>query len=69
MKIAEDNKINFLDVTLIFDNNFIIFDWHHKDTFSGRYLHFMSQHPLCQKRGAVIGLIDKVFRLFHPLSS
>jgi len=67
MEIAEDNKINFLDVTLISDNNFLIFDWYHKDTFSGRYLHFLSQHSLCQKRGTIIGLIDKVFRLSHPV--
>lgn len=26
----------------------------------------MSNHPLCQKRGTIIGLIDKVFSLSHP---
>lgn len=49
MEIGGD-RINFLDITLISNNNYIIFDWYHKDTFSGRYLHFLSQHPLCQKK-------------------
>jgi len=48
------------------DNNFLIFDWFHKPTFSGRYLNFNSQHPLCQKKGTIIGLVDRAFSLSHP---
>ena len=44
----------------------IIFDWYRKPTFSGRFLNFFSQHPLCQKRGTIIGLVDRVFHLSHP---
>ena len=66
MEICEDGRLNFLDVTLILFDNHIIFDWFHKATFSGRYLNFLSQHPLCQKRGTVIGLIDRIFNLSHP---
>ncbi|EFN73998.1 hypothetical protein EAG_00158, partial [Camponotus floridanus] len=29
-------------------------------------LHFESRHPLCQKRGTIIGLTDRVFWLSHP---
>jgi len=32
------NKLNFLDITLIKNNNKIEFDWFHKSTLSGRYL-------------------------------
>jgi len=30
-----DDRLNFLDVTLIVNNNIIEFDWYHKLTFSG----------------------------------
>jgi predicted GIY-YIG superfamily endonuclease len=29
-------------------------------------LNFFSQHPVCQKRGTIIGLIDRVFHLSNP---
>ena len=57
---------NFLDVTLIIKDNFICFDWFHKQTFSGRFLNFESHHPLCHKKGTAIGLFDKAFLLSHP---
>jgi len=61
-----DNRLNFLDITFIIENNVIYFDWYHKPTFSGRYLHYESRHPLCHKKGTVIGLTDRAFRLSHP---
>lgn len=67
MEEGVDNKINFLDTTIIVKDNNIIFDWFHKPTYSGRYLNFESRHPLCQKRGTVISLIDRAFRLSHPI--
>jgi len=53
------NVINFLDTTIIIKNNKIIFDWFHKSTFSGRYLNYLSQHPLSQKVGTITGLFDR----------
>ncbi|XP_025264609.1 uncharacterized protein LOC112637982 [Camponotus floridanus] len=66
MEEGVDNRLNFLDVTIILEHGLIYFNWFHKPTFSGKYLHFESRHPLCQKRGTIIGLTDKVFRLSHP---
>ena len=66
MEIGIDNKLNFLDVSLLLNHENLIFDWYHKPSFSGRYLNFYSQHPLCQKRDIVIGLIDRVLFLSHP---
>ena len=43
-----------------------IFDWYRKLTFSGRFLNYFSWHPLCQKIGTIIGLIDRVLLLSHP---
>jgi len=46
MEIRED-RINFLDTTIIKNNNKLIFDWYHKSTYSDRYLSFLSQYLLC----------------------
>jgi len=40
-----EDRLNFLDITLIINNNKIEFDWYHKLTFSGRYLNFLSHYP------------------------
>ncbi|KYN27889.1 hypothetical protein ALC57_02707, partial [Trachymyrmex cornetzi] len=37
-----------------------------KPTFSGRYLNFLSEHPLSQKRGTVMGMVDRAFLLSVP---
>ena len=66
LEVGVDNKLNFLDVTIINNNGHVEFDWYHKPTFSGRFLNFESQHPLCHKKGTVISLIDRVFWLSHP---
>ena len=61
-----DNRLNFLDVSMFIRDKHIEFDWYHKSTFCGRYLNFESQHPLCHKKGTIIGLIDRAVRLSHP---
>lgn len=66
MEISNNNSLHFLDVTFILRDNCLMFDWYHKPSFSGRYLSFLSQHPVCQKRGTVIGLVDRALRLSHP---
>jgi len=59
-------KLEFLDVMIINDKGTIEFDWHKKPTFSGRVLNFLSQHPITQKRGVIMSMIDKAFLLSHP---
>ncbi|XP_024891393.1 uncharacterized protein LOC112467144 [Temnothorax curvispinosus] len=66
MEVGVDGRLNFLEITMIRTENRLQFDWFHKSTFSGRYLNFLSQHPHCQKKGTVICLIDRVFKLSHP---
>ena len=66
IEIGVNDELSFLDLNLILNNEQLIFNWYHKPTFSGRYLNFYSQHPLCQKRGTIIGLIDRVLYLSHP---
>jgi len=60
------DKINFLDVTIIKNNNKLEFNWYHKPTFSGRYLNYFSQHPLSQKRGTIMGMVDRAILLSDP---
>jgi len=60
------NELSFLDITIIKKGNNLEFDWFHKPTFSGRFLNFMSSHPISQKRGIITNLVDKVLRLSHP---
>ncbi|KYQ53936.1 hypothetical protein ALC60_07149 [Trachymyrmex zeteki] len=62
-----DDKLNFLDVCIIKKGNSLIHNWYHKPTFSGRYLNYFFRHPLCQKVGTIIGLIDRVLSLSHPM--
>jgi len=66
IEIADENTLNFLDVSITINRNFIEFDWNRKPTFSGRFLNFFSQHPISHKRGVIIGLTDSVFYLSHP---
>ncbi|KYN18734.1 hypothetical protein ALC57_08963 [Trachymyrmex cornetzi] len=46
-------------------NNSLIFDWYKKSTFSGRFLNFLSQHSISQKKGIIFNLVDKVFYISH----
>jgi len=59
-------NLNFLDVTIVNFNGKLEFDWFHKSTFSGRYLNYNFQHALSQKRGTIIGMVDRTFILSHP---
>jgi len=63
---SNNNTINFLNVNIISENNKFIFNLYHKPSFSGRYLHFLSNHPNIHKRGMIYGLVDKMWRLSHP---
>jgi len=63
----EINKsISFMDLKLEVRNGELILDWFHKETFSGRFLSFYSNHPLCHKVGVIYNLIDRAVLLSHP---
>ncbi|KYN30074.1 hypothetical protein ALC57_00467 [Trachymyrmex cornetzi] len=66
MEIDAKGRLNFLDTTVIIDENRIIFDKYHKPTFSARFLNFYSHHPYCHKRSVIIGAVDKIVLLSHP---
>ncbi|KYN42687.1 hypothetical protein ALC56_02887 [Trachymyrmex septentrionalis] len=61
------DRLDFLDISLIKKRNSLVKNWYHKPTFSGRYLNYFSRHPLCQKVGTIVGLIDRVLSLSHSI--
>lgn len=62
----ENNRtLNFLDLTLKIENNTVTIDWFHKNTFSGRYLLYLSHHPLNHKIRTIYSLIDRAILLSH----
>jgi len=66
LEIGINNRINFLDVTIILDDQKILFDRYEKPTNTGRYINYYSQHPVSQKKSIVYGLIDRILLLSHP---
>lgn len=65
-KLQFNDSISFIDTRIIINRNKLIYDWYHKSTFSGRYLHFLSQNPLCHKIGTIITLLDRAVLLSDP---
>lgn len=59
VEYPSDNKINFLDITVINDPHGLQTDWFHKPTWSRKYLNFHSHHPIQQKIGVIYGLVDR----------
>jgi len=59
-------NLNFLDVMIINNNNILEFDVYQKPTFSGKVLSYLSKHPISQKRGVIINMVDRAFLLSHP---
>jgi len=59
-------KLNFLNVTIINEGNLLEFDWFQKPTCSGRVLNYLTHHPISQKRGVIMSMVDKAVLLSHP---
>ncbi|KYQ46783.1 hypothetical protein ALC60_14208 [Trachymyrmex zeteki] len=66
MEVGNEGRLSFLGTLIIIENQKIVFDGYHKTTFSGRFLNFHSHHPLCHKKGVIIGMVDKIILLSHP---
>ena len=63
MEFEENDKLPFLDILLIKSEFRLLFSVYRKPTHSDRYLNFHSCHPISVKRGAVIALVDRAFRI------
>lgn len=62
-EIESANSISFLDVLVINNNGRIKTDWYTKPTFSGRFLNYLSQHPITNKIVMVYNIVDRAIKL------
>ncbi|EZA59383.1 hypothetical protein X777_00505 [Ooceraea biroi] len=62
-ELENDNSINFLDTTVIRDDNRLITNWYRKPTFSGLYVNYFSGHSVKHKSNVVKGLVDRALLL------
>lgn len=66
LELEENKKINFLDMTLIREENGnIITDWYVKPSSSNRILNYLSAHSVKYKRNVILELKNRVTRLSH----
>ena len=55
----EHNSINFFNLSIIKnEDNSIKTNWFRKNTYSGRFLNYFSNHPLQHKIGIIKNLVD-----------
>ncbi|XP_011861774.1 PREDICTED: uncharacterized protein LOC105558604 [Vollenhovia emeryi] len=60
----ENNKtLNFLNVSVLRENNKMITNWYRKPTFSGRYINYFSSHPTKYKINTITTLVDQAILL------
>ena len=51
-------SLNFLDITMKKEEKELWLSYH-KSSYSGKYLNFLSKHPISQKRDTIKSLVDK----------
>ena len=62
----ENNKLSFLDVLLLKNENSLDFKIYRKPTNNNRFLSFFSGHARQVKIGLIISLTDRIFRICSP---
>ena len=63
VEYEEDGKLPFPDNLLINSDSHLLFSIYKKSTHRDRYLNFHSCRPISVKRGVVIALVDRAFRI------
>lgn len=63
MEEEENNKINYLDVTIHKINNSLVTNWFTKDISSGRIINYYSNHDPIQKKNTVKNFIRTVLNI------
>jgi len=67
IEYGHNRNLSFLDLKFNIINNRIVIDWFQKNTFSGRFLSFISKHPMCHKISTIYNLVDRALLLSHPI--
>ncbi|XP_018406344.1 PREDICTED: uncharacterized protein LOC108782548 [Cyphomyrmex costatus] len=60
------DRISFLDIELVNHDSVLKFNVYRKPTSSGRFLNFYSSHPISQKKGIILSMVDRTYLLSHP---
>ena len=63
VEFGKSDKLPFLDILLIKSEFHLLFSIYRKPTHIGRYFNFDFCHPISVKRGVVISLVDRTFRI------
>jgi hypothetical protein len=66
VEVEEDNKINFLDMTLIRGQNVITTNYYRKATSSDRILNYLSNHPFHMRYNTALSFAKRVKILSDP---
>jgi len=66
VEYENNRKLSFVDLMLEVNDNVILVNWSHKETFSGRLLSYYSNHQIHHKVGAICNFVDRAISLFHP---
>lgn len=71
-EIEFNASINFLDISVIRHNGKLITNWYRKNTCSGRYINFFSNHPMKYKINTIYNFVDYAILLsnscFHHVN-
>ena len=60
LELEQNNCLNFLDMTVVCDENKLFCKWYGKPTASGRYLNYLSVQPQIYKRNVVVNLARRI---------
>ena len=67
-EIENNNSIPFLNILIIRNNdNTIYTNWYRKNTFSGRFLNYFSNHPIQHKINIIKNLVNSAILLSNKI--
>lgn len=52
-ELEENNSLPFLELRIMVENNSIVTEWYMNPTASGRYMNYLSHHPIEQNRAII----------------
>lgn len=61
-----DNSVPFLDTRVCRINNIIKLDWYRKKTSAGKFIHFLSDHPINIKLNFIKEQKNRIYRICDP---
>ena len=66
-ELENNCSLSFLDTNVIRIDGRLTTNWFRKPTFSGRYINFLSNHPMRYKLSVITSLVDRAILLADPM--